>query len=115
MEESTEYQEMSRYKPHVLLTQENTQIKDLKHENRGKTALVSSKCLAFLKGIPDSTLCAVHRALALSGGAPVCFRADHGSIPKADASADDGKERAGYQTRAQPSPGPCQGARPLLS
>lgn len=34
MEESTEYQEMSRYKPHVLLTQENTQIKDLQHENR---------------------------------------------------------------------------------
>lgn len=34
MEESTEYQELSRYKPHVLLTQENTQIKDLQHENR---------------------------------------------------------------------------------
>ncbi|XP_050953391.1 suppressor of IKBKE 1 isoform X2 [Labeo rohita] len=33
-EESTEYQELSRYKPHVLLTQENTQIKDLQHENR---------------------------------------------------------------------------------
>ncbi len=71
MEESTEYQELSRYKPHVLLTQENTQIKDLQHENRGKMARVSSKCLAFLKGIPDSTLCAVHRALSLSGGAPV--------------------------------------------
>ncbi|XP_026092888.1 suppressor of IKBKE 1-like isoform X2 [Carassius auratus] len=34
MEESTEYQELSRYKPHVLLTQENTQIKDLQQENR---------------------------------------------------------------------------------
>lgn len=34
IEESTEYQELSRYKPHVLLTQENTQIKDLQHENR---------------------------------------------------------------------------------
>ncbi|XP_043086220.1 suppressor of IKBKE 1 isoform X2 [Puntigrus tetrazona] len=34
MEESTEYQELSRYKPHVLLTQENTQIKDLQHENK---------------------------------------------------------------------------------
>ncbi|XP_018958694.1 suppressor of IKBKE 1 isoform X2 [Cyprinus carpio] len=33
-EESTEYQELSRHKPHVLLTQENTQIKDLQHENR---------------------------------------------------------------------------------
>lgn len=115
MEESTEYQELSRYKPHVLLTQENTQIKDLQHENRGKMARVSSKCLAFLKGIPDSTLCAVHRALSLSGGAPVRFRADHGPIPKTDASADDGKERAGYRTCAQPSPGSCQGARPLLS
>ncbi|XP_026055517.1 suppressor of IKBKE 1 [Carassius auratus] len=34
MEESTEYQELSRHKPHVLLTQENTQIKDLQQENR---------------------------------------------------------------------------------
>ncbi|XP_018930581.1 suppressor of IKBKE 1 isoform X2 [Cyprinus carpio] len=33
-EESTEYQELSRYKPHILLTQENTQIKDLQQENR---------------------------------------------------------------------------------
>lgn len=49
------------------------------------------------------------RALALSGGAPVRFRADHGPIPKTDASADDGKERDGYQTCAQPSPGSCQG------
>lgn len=29
-----QYQELSRYKPHVLLTQENTQIKDLQQENR---------------------------------------------------------------------------------
>lgn len=34
MEESMQYQELSRYKPHVLLTQENTQIKDLQQENR---------------------------------------------------------------------------------
>nr|AYN61567.1 suppressor of IKBKE [Mylopharyngodon piceus] len=33
-EEGTEYQELSRYKPHVLLNQENTQIKDLQQENR---------------------------------------------------------------------------------
>ncbi|XP_067301708.1 suppressor of IKBKE 1 isoform X1 [Pseudorasbora parva] len=33
-EEGPEYQELSRYKPHVLLTQENTQIKDLQQENR---------------------------------------------------------------------------------
>ncbi|XP_051515646.1 suppressor of IKBKE 1-like [Myxocyprinus asiaticus] len=34
MEENTEYQELSRYKPHVLLSQENTQIKELQQENR---------------------------------------------------------------------------------
>ncbi|XP_051517871.1 suppressor of IKBKE 1-like [Myxocyprinus asiaticus] len=34
MEENTEYQELSRYKPHVLLNQENTQIKELQQENR---------------------------------------------------------------------------------
>lgn len=34
IEESTQYQELSRYKPHVLLNQENTQIKDLQQENR---------------------------------------------------------------------------------
>ncbi|XP_076874536.1 suppressor of IKBKE 1 [Brachyhypopomus gauderio] len=33
-EESTGYQELSKYKPHVLLTQENTQIKELQQENR---------------------------------------------------------------------------------
>ncbi|KAA0706643.1 Suppressor of IKBKE 1 [Triplophysa tibetana] len=34
IEESMQYQELSRYKPHVLLNQENTQIKDLQQENR---------------------------------------------------------------------------------
>ncbi|TRY95685.1 hypothetical protein DNTS_026211 [Danionella cerebrum] len=34
VEENTEYQELSRYKPHVLLTQENTQIKELQQENK---------------------------------------------------------------------------------
>ncbi|XP_028848646.1 suppressor of IKBKE 1 [Denticeps clupeoides] len=34
MKESTELQELSRYKPHVLLTQENTQIKELQQENK---------------------------------------------------------------------------------
>ncbi|XP_030624371.1 suppressor of IKBKE 1 [Chanos chanos] len=34
VEESTEFQELSKYKPHVLLTQENTQIKELQQENR---------------------------------------------------------------------------------
>ncbi|XP_072553059.1 suppressor of IKBKE 1 [Salminus brasiliensis] len=34
MEESAGYQELSKYKPHVLLSQENTQIKELQQENR---------------------------------------------------------------------------------
>ncbi|XP_012681664.1 suppressor of IKBKE 1 [Clupea harengus] len=34
IEESCELQELSRYKPHVLLAQENTQIKELQLENR---------------------------------------------------------------------------------
>lgn len=34
IEESSEMQELSRYKPHVLLAQENTQIKELQQENR---------------------------------------------------------------------------------
>lgn len=40
MEESSEIQELSKYKPHVLLTQENTQIKELQQENRGKTQFI---------------------------------------------------------------------------
>ncbi|XP_062397752.1 suppressor of IKBKE 1 [Sardina pilchardus] len=34
IEETSELQELSRYKPHVLLAQENTQIKELQQENR---------------------------------------------------------------------------------
>ncbi|KAK2897943.1 hypothetical protein Q8A73_014323 [Channa argus] len=33
-EDSSEIQELTKYKPHVLLTQENTQIKELQQENR---------------------------------------------------------------------------------
>ncbi|XP_061623481.1 suppressor of IKBKE 1 isoform X1 [Phyllopteryx taeniolatus] len=33
-EDTTEVQEMIKYKPHVLLTQENTQIKELQQENK---------------------------------------------------------------------------------
>ncbi|CAL8260971.1 suppressor of IKBKE 1 [Gadus morhua] len=32
--ENSDLQELSKYKPHVLLTQENTQIKDLQRENK---------------------------------------------------------------------------------
>lgn len=34
MEENSELQELTKYKPHVLLTQENTQIKELQQENK---------------------------------------------------------------------------------
>lgn len=35
-EDSSEIQELTKYKPHVLLNQENTQIKELQQENKGK-------------------------------------------------------------------------------
>lgn len=34
IEDSSEIQELTKYKPHVLLTQENTQIKELQQENK---------------------------------------------------------------------------------
>ncbi|KAL2103617.1 hypothetical protein ACEWY4_000485 [Coilia grayii] len=34
IEEHSEMQELTRYKPHILLAQENTQIKELQQENR---------------------------------------------------------------------------------
>ncbi|XP_075882701.1 suppressor of IKBKE 1 [Nelusetta ayraudi] len=34
IEDNSEIQELTKYKPHVLLTQENTQIKDLQRENK---------------------------------------------------------------------------------
>lgn len=34
MQVATEYQELSKSKPHILLTQENTQIKELQQENK---------------------------------------------------------------------------------
>lgn len=39
IEDNSEIQELTKYKPHVLLTQENTQIKDLQRENKGKIEL----------------------------------------------------------------------------
>lgn len=35
IEDASEIRELSKYKPHVLLTQENTQIKELQQENKG--------------------------------------------------------------------------------
>lgn len=36
IEDSSEIHELTKYKPHVLLTQENTQIKELQQENKGE-------------------------------------------------------------------------------
>ncbi|MBN3306962.1 SIKE1 protein, partial [Amia calva] len=36
-EDCAELKELSKYKPHILLTQENTQIKELQQENRGES------------------------------------------------------------------------------
>lgn len=35
-EDAAELKDMSKYKPHILLSQENTQIRDLQQENRGE-------------------------------------------------------------------------------
>lgn len=35
IEDTSEIQELTKYKPHALLTQENTQIKELQRENKG--------------------------------------------------------------------------------
>ena len=34
-EDASDIKDMSKYKPHILLSQENTQIRDLQQENRG--------------------------------------------------------------------------------
>lgn len=34
-EDASDVKDMSKYKPHILLSQENTQIRDLQQENRG--------------------------------------------------------------------------------
>lgn len=48
------------------------------------------------------------RAVVVSWRTPVRTRVDHGSIPQTDASADDGKKRAGRQTCAQSPWRPCK-------
>lgn len=37
-EDSSDIKDMSKYKPHILLSQENTQIRDLQQENRAANA-----------------------------------------------------------------------------
>uniref|UniRef100_A0AAQ5ZGH3 Suppressor of IKBKE 1 n=1 Tax=Amphiprion ocellaris TaxID=80972 RepID=A0AAQ5ZGH3_AMPOC len=44
IEDSSEIQELTKYKPHVLLTQENTQIKELQQENKGKQTRLCLLC-----------------------------------------------------------------------
>lgn len=53
-EETSEIQELLKFKPHVLLAQENTQIKDLQQENKGTrekklTCYLHSCCLTSLQ------------------------------------------------------------------
>lgn len=50
IEDSSEIQELTKYKPHVLLTQENTQIKELQQENKGKSMgpLSSGECMSHI-------------------------------------------------------------------
>eukprot|EP00069_Balaena_mysticetus_P002556 bmy_16186T0 len=40
-EDASDIKDMSKYKPHILLSQENTQIRDLKQENRGRISQTS--------------------------------------------------------------------------
>lgn len=45
IEDTSEIQELTKYKPHVLLTQENTQIKELQQENKGENKSHSIYCI----------------------------------------------------------------------
>lgn len=48
IEDASEIQELGKYKPHVLLTQENTQIKELQQENKGtKRRVLSTTRVVF--------------------------------------------------------------------
>lgn len=51
IEDASEIRELSKYKPHVLLTQENTQIKELQQENKGtkrSVLLEGEECVVLL-------------------------------------------------------------------
>lgn len=57
-EDASEIQELSKYKPHVLLTQENTQIKELQQENKGtkRCVLLTTRvviCITSITFLPD--------------------------------------------------------------
>lgn len=48
MEDTSVIQELTKYKPHALLTQENTQIKELQQENKGKSSsLIDAELFYF--------------------------------------------------------------------
>lgn len=58
IEDASEIQELSKYKPHVLLTQENTQIKELQQENKGtkRCVLLTTRvvfCVTSVTLLPD--------------------------------------------------------------
>lgn len=40
-DDAAELKDMSKYKPHILLSQENTQIRDLQQENRGEPSAIN--------------------------------------------------------------------------
>lgn len=50
-DDSSEIQELTKYKPHVLLTQENTQIKELQRENKGKKKVLLTDWLVLYTSI----------------------------------------------------------------
>lgn len=60
LEDNSDIQELTKYKPHVLLTQENTQIKELQQENKGKLEF-ENKCLHIVP-FPQMIIC-----MSLSG------------------------------------------------
>lgn len=56
-----------------------------------------------------------YRIMVVSWRTPVRSRVDYGSVPQADAPADDGEKRAGHQTCAQPPRGPRQSTAAFFS
>lgn len=60
LEDNSEIQELTKYKPHVLLTQENTQIKELQQENKGniifKEMYILSHCVLLPYDVLQITL-----------------------------------------------------------
>lgn len=103
LEDNAELRELTKYKPHVLLTQENTQIKDLQQENKGR--ILFGRFPRWVVFVLTLWVDFLLRIMAVSWRTPVRSGTHHGSVPQADAAADDGKEGAGHQTGSEPPPG----------